>query len=576
MAKSCKSWYNGPVQTIGREKDGMVTRHQRRLALLALIVLELLGAVIVLRLVLRLYGNVPEVQPARVGVPTKGREAQPVGIWLAAEVPAALAGAVRDWVARQPGEFAWTEPSTADLTVDWQKRSGARSLAKMILVPVAPFSSLRGDVAADELRRAWLGHPRPQDTVSRLLVSPETAAALDALFGPRRGEAAVMVTPAAELPDRLWTEPNALAIVPFDQLQSRLKALSVDGMSVLDRDLNMDRYPLLATVWISGSRELERSLAVEIEERGLVTNRHLDHLTILVMTGVTALTRHVALEMEAQNDYGWPARQVADLLSAADLTHVSNEVSFMPGCEPEPRPLGFCAKPGYLQTLRLVGTDLVELTGNHNLDFGPGPALHSLDLYAQAGMHTYGGGRNAAEARRPVFLSHNGNRLAFLGYNQFGPEYAWATADGPGAARFSLEAVQSDLAQIRSQADVILVNIQHTETYSATPLPAQVADFRATIQAGADVVSGSQAHQPQAIEFYEGGLILYGLGNLFFDQTWSEPTRQSLVVRHLIYEGRLIATELIPTVMNDDYQPRPASDNERRVILRAVFSASGW
>jgi poly-gamma-glutamate synthesis protein (capsule biosynthesis protein) len=191
-------------------------------------------------------------------------------------------------------------------------------------------------------------------------------------------------------------------------------------------------------------------------------------------------------------------------------------------------------------------------------------------------MHTFGGGRNAAEARRPLLISHNGNRLAFLGYNQFGPEYAWATEEGPGAARFSPEAVQSDLAQVRSQADVILVNIQHTETYSATPLPAQVTDIRAAIQAGADVVSGSQAHQPQAIEFYEGGLILYGLGNLFFDQTWSEPTRQSLVVRHLIYEGRLIATQLIPTVLNDDLQPCPASDDERQAILQAVFDASGW
>jgi hypothetical protein len=564
------------MPTIGREKDGVVTKHQRRLALLALIALELVGAIIVLRWALRFPKENSEVQTAPVGGATEEQAAPPTGIWFAAEVPAALASAIQDWVTRQPGEFTWAEPATADLVVSWQKRSGAHPLAEIVLVPVISFSTLDYGVTARELRRAWLGPSSPQGTFSRLLVSPETAAALDALWGLRHAEAPVKVIPAGELPEQLWAEPGALAIIPFERLEPRLQALSVDGMSALDRGLDLGHYPLLATVWISGPHDQELSLAADIEERGLATDRHLDRLTIVVMTGVTALTRRVALEMEAQNDYGWPARQIANLLSTADLTHVSNEVSFVPGCETGPGTLVLCAKPESLETLRLIGADVIELTGNHNLDLGPDYALQSLDLYAQAGMRTFGGGRNAAEARRPLLISHNGNRLAFLGYNQFGPEYAWATEEGPGAARFSLEAVQSDLAEVRSQADVILVNIQHTETYSATPLPAQVTDFRAAIQAGADVVSGSQAHQPQAIEFYEGGVILYGLGNLFFDQTWSEPTRQSLVVRHLIYEGRLIATQLIPTVINDDLQPCPASDDERQAILQAVLDASGW
>jgi poly-gamma-glutamate synthesis protein (capsule biosynthesis protein) len=136
--------------------------------------------------------------------------------------------------------------------------------------------------------------------------------------------------------------------------------------------------------------------------------------------------------------------------------------------------------------------------------------------------------------------------------------------------------MQADLAALRPQADVIVVNVQHTEAYSSTPLPTQVADFRAVIEAGADVVTGSQAHRPQAVEFVGSGLILYGLGNLVFDQTWSAPTRQSLIARHVIYRGRLIATELIPTIMGQECQPRPAEAGEREAILRAVFAASQW
>lgn len=530
-----------------------------RLGLLFLIPLELIGAVLVLRWVLR---------------PGAADQSHTVGLDPA--LPASLAVAIQDWLVEQPGAVAATDAAGADVSVGWQRPSGARRLAEVVLVPVAPFPSAREQVSSGELRRAWLGRARPADQVSSLWVAPDTAAALEALWGARGAEAPVTIIPAADLADRLWAEPEALGLVPFDRLTPRLKPLAVDGLSALDRDLDPRRYPLLATIWVHGPAEVEEALAAEIEGRELDTNRRLDRLTLLDMSGVTALTRHVALEIEARGDPAWPARVLADPLSVADLTHVSHEVSFMPGCQPQAEAPAFCAKPAYLETLRLLGADLVELTGNHNLDFGPEYALLSLDLYAEAGMRTFGGGRNAAEARRPLIVTHHGNRLAFLGYNTYGPSYAWAGEDSPGAARFSREAVRADVAQARAQADLVFVSLQYTETYDTAPLPEQMADFRAAVEAGADVVTGSQAHQPQALEFHGEGLILYGLGNLIFDQLWSEPTRQGLIARHYVYDGWLIATQLIPTVTGDDYQPRPASGDERRAILHTVFSASGW
>jgi poly-gamma-glutamate synthesis protein (capsule biosynthesis protein) len=229
-----------------------------------------------------------------------------------------------------------------------------------------------------------------------------------------------------------------------------------------------------------------------------------------------------------------------------------------------------------METLRLAGIDVVELTGNHNLDFGPSPARYSLDLYQEAGMHVFGGGEDDTAARRPLVVEHNQNRIAFLGYNAFGPHYAWAGPSSPGAARFSLDAAADDIAQVRAHANLVLVTLQYTETYDTEPLPRQVVDFRAVAGAGADIVIGTQAHQPQAIEFDDGKPIFYGLGNLFFDQTWSTPTCQSLVVRIVVHDGRLLAAQLIPTSMDAGCQPYVAAPAERDTILRQVFAASGW
>jgi poly-gamma-glutamate capsule biosynthesis protein CapA/YwtB (metallophosphatase superfamily) len=90
------------------------------------------------------------------------------------------------------------------------------------------------------------------------------------------------------------------------------------------------------------------------------------------------------------------------------------------------------------------------------------------------------------------------------------------------------------------------------------------------------VVTGVQSHVPQALEFTEGKLILYGLGNLYFDQMWTQPTREGLVVKHTLYEGRHISTQLLTTLIYDYGQPRWTSPDERETLLRRVFAASYW
>ena len=184
----------------------------------------------------------------------------------------------------------------------------------------------------------------------------------------------------------------------------------------------------------------------------------------------------------------------------------------------------------------------VGLTGNHMNDFGHENDLASLALYAKKGIPVYAAGANAEAARKPAILEHNGNRLAFLGANQWGPASyinglgqqvsEWAGPDTPGSARFDRDLISDDIRAAKTQADLVFAEVQHTETngagdYVTEPIPLQEADFRAMSDAGADVVTGVQAHAPQAVELRNGRLILYGLGNLFFDQTtigWNART----------------------------------------------------
>jgi poly-gamma-glutamate synthesis protein (capsule biosynthesis protein) len=137
--------------------------------------------------------------------------------------------------------------------------------------------------------------------------------------------------------------------------------------------------------------------------------------------------------------------------------------------------------------------------------------------------------------------------------------------------------MHAEIARLRAKGYLPIATFQHFEYYTYAALPNQIADFGGMAEAGAAIVSGSQAHHPQAIAFQDGAFIHYGLGNLFFDQLDVGPgTRLAFIDRHVLYDGRYISTELLTIVFEDYARARPMNAAEREALLRSTFAASGW
>lgn len=464
------------------------------------------------------------------------------------------------------------------------------------------------DLATSEsaIRRLWTGEqiPSPQGTVTgtsnisataavtaplaavfpytQIAVLSDTLPALQMLLGDPAPGVAGFAT-IDEVVEAAWQGHTTLALVPFDLLQPRLAVLAVDGQNPLDNAAYYDptRYPLIANVYAelpgrdsTGSGLARKALAVLP-----AGNRLPQLLTVVAMTGVTAMTRQMAAQMDRRGS-DWPAADVGQRLAAADITHVSNEVPFVEGCEVnlDPDNYNFCSKPEYMAALTDLGVDIIGLTGNHQNDFGRENALKSLAIYAKAGLPVYGGGVNKQAAFAPLIVEHNGNRLAFLGANSYGPKMAWATDDLPGSAQFDLAIMSAQIRELKQEdaANVVLAELQYQESYDTQPLVDQRQDFTALTRAGADIVTGVQSHVPQGIEFTDGKIVLYGLGNLYFDQMNDLATREGLVVEHTIYNGRHLGTQLLTTLVYDYGQPRWTSGAERDSLLKRVFAASYW
>ena len=483
-------------------------------------------------------------------------------------VPEELISAAHAMAAERPDSFLWVEPGSlpTDITL---KIDGHEPLAEWLYVVAAPFATLKDEISETELKDLWSA----AESVDRqLLLNESEAGLLRELWG--QPGANVFIVRDADLTDALWEQRPSLTILPIEQLTPDLKVLRVEGESPFDPEFTAHEYPLGITIGVDGEQEALTAFADVWN--GQEANYDPGKLTTVAMTGVTALVRATATQMEIDGILA-PAADVGPVLRAADVAHISNEVSFTADC-PEPSPVGgtsFCSQDEYFALLEEIGTDVIELTGNHLNDWGAENVGRSIDMYEKVGMDYFGGGRDADDAARAAIIEHNGNSIAMVGCNSFGPAYAWATATTAGSRACGPEFYEQ-IKQLRDEGHVVIATQQYAEYYQYPPTPDQEYDFRAIADAGASAVSGSQGHHAQGFDFHNGAFIHYGLGNLFFDQMDNLGTRQAFVDIYNIYDGRLINVDLWTGLIENFSTPRAMTTAEREQALRSVFEASGW
>jgi hypothetical protein len=500
----------------------------------------------------------------------------PLGLWVDQAIPEQLRQAAL--ASDLPQASSYESASTWLVSANSQDLPADSLPIHWVYALAAPFPSLVDGVGAEDVRLIWVGTPAPAFLEHQLWMDETTLAVFSALWGEPAADA-VHTVPGDILSETVWSSQGpGFAILPFEDVEPRWKVLTIAGNSPIHKDFDMASYPLTVSFACFG----ENCAALNLP----ASNRDPSRLTVVVMTGVTALVRGTAWKME-QNGVDYPGQAVRDWLTEADITHISNEIPFAENCpypDPYQEAIVFCSDPRYIELLKYVGADVIELTGNHFQDWGSRATLYTLDLYRQVGFLYYGGGSDLVDSRKALEMENNGNRIAFIGCNAPGPEFAWATVTQPGAAPCGdLAWMVDEITRLKAEGILPIVSFQHYEYYTPEPRPIQLHDFRMVADAGAIIVSGSQAHAPQGMEFHNDTLILYGLGNLFFDQmyyplgnTLSTVTRQELIARHVIYDNKYISTELLTAMLEDYARPRPMTGEERINLLTTLFGFSTW
>ncbi len=383
-----------------------------------------------------------------------------------------------------------------------------------------------------------------------------------------------------EEPDLLFADTylsdKSFTMVSIDDLDAKRRLLSINGSYYLD---NFDKGAVFRIISLS-SEMYDEEIAPLIA--GLYDNTFpsKDSVLTFAQSGVTALSRGMNAKLYNVGDAHYFAEGLKEYLSGFDLTHTSNESSFSDYANSR----NICSDKRFIDTLLDIGLDIVELTGNHNLDCGVSSALETIDTYNEHNIKMVGGGSDADSAAVPLEINEKGSKISFFAYNL---STGGATMGNyPGANQYYEEDAAAEISAAKNRGDFVIVDVQYYEcnAYVATYEDAtcdypentpgdEIGFFRHLIDLGADVVVGTSAHQPQTFELYGDGAIYYGLGNLFFDQSWWPGTTRSLILAHYFYKGKLLQTKIVPTVYDDSLQTRLLDEENAKWILRRLIEA---
>ena len=237
--------------------------------------------------------------------------------------------------------------------------------------------------------------------------------------------------------------------------------------------------------------------------------------------GDCTLTSHQQLSAESpysyagrmNGDYAYPFHNTVQYFAEDALTIANLECCFSDEYLYSASTFYFRAPKAYANILVEGGVDFVTTANNHMMDFGQPGADSTYATLEEYGI-PYG-----KDGEAQIVTTDTGIKVGiYCAYNGYYPKQEDAVN--------AIHQLQAD------GADYIVCAFhwgQDEGTY-------RVKDYQrdlghACIDAGADVVYGSHAHVLQPIEEYNGGLILYCMGNWSFGGNSAPRDRDTAIVQ---------------------------------------------
>lgn len=265
------------------------------------------------------------------------------------------------------------------------------------------------------------------------------------------------------------------------------------------------------------------------------------------------------------DDLAYPFSNVADILTADDLTLANLECSFSDRRLESDSQYAFCGQAKYAESLALGGVECVSMANNHTNDFGAAGVTDTAAALEEAGVTGIQGNQGVC-----FDLRHDDGTALRVGVYVL-PFNGSTEQMKKGAAALREEGADLVIACMHAGAEKIYVPTAR-QTYLA----------RAAVSGGADVVVGTHPHVLQPAEVYQDSVILYSLGNFCFGGNRNPGDKDTVIAQIVVdagedgisWEMAYVPCRVSSVANTNDYRPTPYAPGteEYRRCLRKLES----
>ena len=222
--------------------------------------------------------------------------------------------------------------------------------------------------------------------------------------------------------------------------------------------------------------------------------------------------------------------QNLDILRNADISFVNLEGPSSDVGVDKHNLYSFRMDPSVIPALRGAGISIVSLANNHMGDWGRDAFTDTMDTLKENEILFTGAGTNEVEAETPTIIEKYGMKIGYLAFSDVGPTVMSASDERPGILLANNPRFNEIIQNASRSVDVLIVSFHFGDEYKTKHNERQQYLAHKAIDAGAKIIIGSHPHVAEDTEIYKNGYIAYSLGNLIFDQYFSENTMQGLLL----------------------------------------------
>jgi len=368
-------------------------------------------------------------------------------------------------------------------------------------------------------------------------------------------------------PRCLLVVADNLSASPSPQLASLHNQLALDTLSTQDTELLLKKAetqspPSLAllSLW-SRKRQTNQFLLDDNEKRGWFQTGGqktvLDSVSFII-GGDAFFDRMIA---HTHHEHGlWRAfAKIGERIfwgTDAGIINLEGPISPTPvAIDISPNNMSFNFLPEATAALQYLKINGASLANNHTNNAGQTVLENTRQVLQTAGISPFGGPADSSVDKTASFPGR-GLTLHLIGVNILA-----GTPD-----------LTEQIRQIKTDPASRLIIFPHWGAeYQPKHGSSQQRLAHQWIDAGADMIIGSHSHVIQDMEIYQNRPIIYSLGNLLFDQTFSKETQQGILVA-----GEFSANSLTIFVLSHEtvkYQPRLMSQEKSAAIIATLIES---